>query len=160
MPSTAAAIRDRIIALISAIVPDTLPNDRFRANRNEADAAFVTWAEGNADGAHRRFQVRDDGTEEPPEATNTDVDLRHVTFVIRVAYPQTGRYGAGQALSRDDVIAQDWRRINGLVGIYGRSNFDDAHDCTPLGAEREIEIGTSVDFLVIRVRVSFWFQQG
>lgn len=157
MPSTAAAIRDRITALISAILPTADERTPFRAHRNEGRADFTAWAEANAAGAHRRFQVRDDGLEEPPEVTNTDVDMRHVTFVVRIAYPQTGRWGKDGALDRDDVIAQDWRKINRSIGIYGRANFTGSYDCTPLGADREMELGDAVDFLIVRARFSFYY---
>lgn len=158
MPSTAAAIRDRITALIASLTPQADERTPFRAHRNEGRADFTAWAEANAAGAHRRFQVRDDGTEEPPEVSNTDTDMRHITYVVRVAYPQTGRWGKYGALDRDDVIDLDWGLINGLggIGIYGRGNFFSGHDCTPLGATRETEIGESVDFLVVRARFSYY----
>lgn len=156
MPSTAAAIRDRITALIASLTPQADERTPFRAHRNEGRADFTAWAEANAAGAHRRFQVRNDGTEEPPEVSNTDVDMRHITFVVRIAYPQTGRWGKDGALDRDDVIDLDWGQLERVVGIYSRSNYGDSADCTPLGATRETEVGESVDFLIVRARFSYY----
>lgn len=154
--STAAAIRDRITAILSAATPTTDPRSVFRAFRNEGAANFTEWCEANPAGCLRRFQIRDDGTEEPPEVSNTDVDLRHVTYVLRVAYPQSGRFGKDGALDRDDVIDQDWGLIERLIGIYGRAQFFSSHDCTPLGATREVEIGIAAHQLVVRARFSYY----
>lgn len=156
MPTTAAAIRDRITQLIAAQAPTTDQRSPFRAFRNEGTADFASWAEANAAGCLRRFQVRDDGTEEPPEVSNADTDMRHITYVVRIAYPQTGRFGKDQALDRDDVIDEDWGKIERILGIYARANYGDDADCTPLGATRETEIGQSVDFLVVRARFSYY----
>jgi len=158
MPSTAAAIRDRFHVLIEALAPTSDTKVRFRRYRNEGDGNFQAFAEANPAGAHRRFQVRDDGAEDPPEVSNTDTDMRHVTYVIQVAYPATGRYGVDQALDRDDVIDQDWGAINSAIGIYGRANFTVAggHDCTPLGAAREVIRGSTVDILEVRARASYY----
>jgi hypothetical protein len=159
MTSTAAAIRDRITALISTSDPVTDPRTRFRAYRNEGKADFATDMEANPAGCLRRFQVRDDGSEEPPEVSNTDVDMRHVTYTIRIAYPQTQRYGKDGALDRDDVMDQDWGALNSLVGIYSKSHYPPGspYDCTPLGAEKmPREEGTSVDFLEVRARFSYY----
>jgi len=152
--STQAAIRDRVRVLIEALTPTTLSADKFRSSRNEAGADFQAWAEANPAAALRRFQARFDGSEEPPEVSNTDTDLRHATMVILVAYPHTARYGADQAMDRDDCIDQDWGLINGKVGIYSRAQYSSTHDCTPLGATHEVIRGASVDFLEVRMLLS------
>lgn len=156
MASTAAAIRDRIKVLIESITPTSDTGVRFRSSRNEGAANFQEEAEKNPAGALRRFQARDDGTEDPPEVSNTDTDMRHINIVVQVAYPHTGRHGADQALDRDDVIDQDWGKLLGKLGIYGRASYSGTHDCTPLGATREIVRGNGVDFLEIRARFSFY----
>jgi hypothetical protein len=156
MASTAAAIRDRCHALIEALTPTSLSSTKFRRYRNEGDGNFDDFAETNPAAAFRRFQIRDDGSEDPPEVSNTDIDLRHITLIVRIAYPHTGRYGADQALDRDDVMDQDWGLVNGKLGIYGRSNFSSSNDCTPLGATREVMRGASVDVLEVTARYSFY----
>lgn len=153
---TQATIRDRIHTLLEAL---DLPWDvrtRLRRYRNEGDGDFTTWAEANAAGALRRLQVRADGTEDPPEVSNTDSDMRHCTFIVRVAYPQSGRYGTDGALDRDDVMDQDFGEIEKMIGIYGRGWFFSTHDCTPLGALKETEVGAGVDFLIVRARFSYY----
>lgn len=158
--ATQAAIRDRIHALLEGYDPLWDTKTKLRRYRNEGNGNFTTWAEANPAGALRRFQVRADGQEDPPESSNTDYDLRHVTFEIRIAYPHTGRYGADGALDRDDVMDQDFGEIEKLVGIYARAWYFGTHDCTPLGAPsgsmKSVEIGTSVDFLVLTARFSYY----
>lgn len=158
MASTAAAIRDRAHSLIEALTPTSDSRVPFLRYRNEGDGDFDDWVEKNPAACLRRFQVRDDGSETPPDVSNVDVDMRHITLIVRVAYPHTGRYGADQALDRDDVIDQDWGKINGKLGIYGGANFPNeaAYACTTLGAEREVDRGAVVDVLRITARFSFW----
>lgn len=158
MASTAAAIRDRVRTLIEALLPTQLSADKLRSSRNEVGADFQDWAEKNPTSALRRFQARDDGEEDPPEVSNTDTDLRHFSIVVLVAYPQNARYGADQAMDRDDAMDSDWGLINGLggIGIYGRANFFGSHDCTPLGAVKTRIRGAGVDFLEIRARFSYY----
>jgi len=156
MASTQAAIRDRVKVLIEALPPASLTGDRFKSFLNEKGADFQEACEAQPQGALRRFQARFDGSEDPPEVSNTDTDLRHATMVILIAYPHTARYGADQAMDRDDCIDSDWGQINGIIGIYGRANFTGAHDCTPLGATHEVIRGASVDFLEVRMLLSHY----
>lgn len=158
MASTAAAIRDRVRTLIEALLPTQLSADKLRSSRNEAGADFQDWAEKNPTSALRRFQARDDGEEDPPEVSNTDIDLRHFSIVVLVAYPQNARYGADQAMDRDDAMDTDWGLINRAIGIYGRANFSGSYDCTPLGAVKTRIRGAGVDFLEIRARFSYYRQ--
>lgn len=158
--STAAAICDRVRDLIEALVPTKLSRDRFRSYRNEGDADFESWCEAHPTSALRRFQARDDGTEDPPEVSNTLVDMRHFTIVILVAYSQNARYGTDQAMDRDDTMDSDWGLINGTggIGIYGQANFPPGapYYCTALGLEKSRLRGTSVDFIEIRARFSYY----
>jgi len=156
MASTQAAIRDRVRTLIEGTTPTVLAGDKFRSHRNEQGADFIAWAEANPAAALRRFQARFDGSEDPPEVSNTDTDLRHATMVILIAYPHNARYGADQAMDRDDCIDSDWGLVNGKIGIYGRANFSSTHDCTPLGAEHEVIRGVACDFLEVRMRLSHY----
>lgn len=156
-PVSAAAIRDRVRVLIESITPTSLSADRFRSYRNEGSAGFQAWAEANPTAAFRRFQARYNGAEDPPESSNTDVDLRHFSILIQIAYPQTARFGPDQALDRDDVMDQDWGLVNGKIGIYGGGNFANQDDCTPLGAEKLDDVrGTGVDIMQIVARFSYY----
>ncbi len=156
MPTaTIETIRDRIIALITAIQPTSLTGDRFRVSRDEDMADFRVASESNPPGCLRRFQVDDDGGADNPESTNVDTALQVVTFVVQVAYPNTHRYGAAAGRDRKDVIDEDWRRINYACGIYGRANFSGTNDCTPLGAVKEVEKGEKVTYLVATIRMQY-----
>jgi hypothetical protein len=148
--ATAATIRDRSIQLIEWVDPVSLASTRFRRYRNEGGADFREWAEKNAAAALRRFQVRNVGNDQLPTVSNTDVEERRLTLEILVAYPQTNRAGADNALDRDDIIEEDWDYIDFNIGICGRGQFYTTHDCTPLGCTKEIERGPVCDFVVIR----------
>jgi len=146
--ATAEAIRDRIYTLIESIAPTSLP-DKFRRYRNEDGADFQEWAESKPTAAFRRFQVRETGDDEPPSVSIVTQEMVRVRFAIAIAYPQTHRYGSGNAMDRDDVINQDWLKINYAIGLYGRANFSSTNDCTPLGAVKTRESGGTMDYLVV-----------
>lgn len=153
--ATAEAIRDRIIALIEAFSPTSHSADKFRASRNEYGADFADWCERNPSAAWRRFQVREVGDDETPETTSGIEERVRVQYEITVAYPQGHRAGPANALDRDDVINQDWLKINYAIGIYGRGSFSSSHDCTPLGAAKTRETGQKIDFLVVRASFEY-----
>jgi hypothetical protein len=121
--TTAEAIRDRIIAVIAGLVPKTVAGDIFRAYRNEGGGDFQAWAEGNATGCRRRFQVRQLRDRRAPDISNTDFEERMVTFRILVAYPQTHRDGPAAALDRDDALDSDMMQIEHAIGMCGRANL-------------------------------------
>ncbi len=147
--ATAESIRDRIYTLIEALTPSSLSSDKFRHYRNEDGANFDEWAEKNPAAALRRFQVREVGDDALPETSSGIEERVRVRFAIRIAYPQTHRYGPANGMDRDDVMNQDWKAVNYAVGMYGRGNFSSTHDCTPLGAEKSREAGGKIDYLVV-----------
>ncbi|HEY1813015.1 MAG TPA: hypothetical protein VGG74_11780 [Kofleriaceae bacterium] len=154
--TTADAIRDRIIAVIAALAPTSLP-DRFAPFRNEEAADFATWASQNADAAWRRFQVRDTGDYTPPAVSNTDVSEEIVTFAIYVAYPQTSRGGAKNALDRDRVMKEDQRQIDEAVGLGGAANFTDPFpNASWRGSKTTRKVVAGVDMLVVTQTMGFW----
>jgi hypothetical protein len=153
--ATAENIRDRIYTLIEALTPVSLTGDKFRRYRNELEADFDSWAEKNPAGALRRFQVRQMGDDEPPDVSNTTEEQVEVEFAIRIAYPQSNRYGAANGMDRDDVMNEDWLRINFAVGVYGRANFSGTNDCTPLGGIKSREQGGKIDYLVVTARYRY-----
>jgi len=147
--STASAIRDRARVILAAIDPVSLLGDRFRDFRNEGTADFREWAEANAPGAFRRYQIRDVGTDEMPLVSNTVHELHRMTLEVVVAYPQSHRYGDDNAMDRDRVIDEDWDYICFNLGHTGRVHFFSGHDCTPLGfTSKTVERGDVCDFLV------------
>jgi hypothetical protein len=154
--ATQEAIRDRVYALVESLTPTSLTADKFKRYRNEAGADFDAWAEKNPSACLRRFQVRETGSDEPPDVSNTDLEAVELDLTLRIAYPQTHRYGAANAMDRDDVMNQDWLKINAAIGIYGRANFSSSNDCTPLGAVKSREQGAAVDFLVVTARFRYF----
>jgi hypothetical protein len=152
--ATAEAIRDQCYSLLEALTPTTDATG-FRRYRNEGGADFVEWAEQNPSAALRRFQVREVDEDGEPLVTDTTEERVRMFLEIRIAYPQTHRYGAGNAMDRDDVAKQDWKQIKQAIGINGRANFSGSYDCTPLGAVRVREEGGSVDFSLITAEFEY-----
>lgn len=163
LATTPDLIRDRIIAVITALTPHTVAGDRFRPYRNEGGGDFQAWAEANAVGCRRRFQVRRYGVSEPPDVSNEDFEERNVTFRILVAYPQTHRDGAGAALDRDDAMDADMFQIDHAIGMCGRANLsppypDACWQPSANGVTSEITDpidGRGVDFVQIFVSYSY-----
>lgn len=157
--ATIEAIRDRISSVVEALAPATLSANKFLRHRSERDGIFTDWAEKNPTAAFRRFQARLVGGDEMPLVSNTQTETIRTVLELRVAYPQNHRYGPQNALDRDDVIEQDWSKINRAVGIYSKANFttstDGSYDCTPLGGEKEVDRSAGIDYLVVRLTFEF-----
>lgn len=153
--STVESIRDQIYTLIESLTPASLTKDRFRRFRNEGAAKFEEAMEKAPAGALRRVQVREEGSDGLPHTSSVLEERVRTLLVARIAYPQTERYGKEAAMDRDDVMNQDWLKINAAIGIYGASNFTSTYDCIPLGATKTRESGDGVDFLVIEIEVEF-----
>lgn len=161
--SLASAIRDRGHSLVEALTPALLASDKFRRYRNEGKGDLEDWAETNAAGCLRRFQIREVSDVEPPVTSNLTEERVILTLEFRMAYPQSHRYGSDNALDRDDVMNSDWKQIKyELCGSGGdaRSNFTTAtagsYDCTPLLSVKQVnERGGKVDFLVARLQYEY-----
>lgn len=154
--ATVEAIRDRVYTLLEGITPTSLSDVKFRRYRNEGGADFEDFAEKNSAAAFRRVQVREIIDDlQKPETTSAIEERVRTRLRIAIAYPQTHRYGSANAMDRDDVINQDWLKINNVVGIYSRSNYSSTNDCTPLGATPSRETGDRVDYLVVTMELEF-----
>jgi hypothetical protein len=159
MPTTAEAIRDRMLTVIEALVPASDIGVRYRRYRAEGGARFEDWAEKNATGARRRVHVRYSGDISPPQVSDTVVIWDEVTFTIVVAYPQTARDGAAQALDRDDTGMTDARQILKAIGLHGKANFTAPYpDATWLPSDPEVtrQEGANCDFQEITVQLGYY----
>jgi hypothetical protein len=153
--ATLEAIRDRAYTLVEAIVPTSLTRDTFRRYRNEGAADFRDFAEKTPAGALRRFQIRENAEDDPPLVSDTINERVRTVLELLVAYPQNSRTGNANAMDRDDVMNQDWKSINALLGLYGRGNFSSGNDCVTLGCVKSVEHGAGVDFLVVRMSIEY-----
>jgi hypothetical protein len=153
--ATASAIRDRIYTLLESLTPTSLASTKLVRYRNEGAANFDDWAQKNPAGAFRRFQVREASDDGEPLVSNTLQELVSTEYEIRIAYPQTHRYGAANGMSRDDVRKEDWKLIKQAIGINGRANFTGTYDCTPLGATEQMDKDGAIDYSVVRARFEY-----
>lgn len=159
-PTTETAIIAHMIDVIRQLVPAANAGDPFRPKDTEDDEngdAFRKWCEDNPASAFRYFQVRRKGDRRSPTASSVDLEERELTVEIIVAYPQTGRAGAGQALSRDAVVESDAFQIERATGMVGISNFTDPNpeaSCLETVTDPRLE-GAGVDFLVMRHRLIY-----
>lgn len=156
--TTAAAIRDRLIAVIKGFTPNVMSRDRFRPYLNEGGANFISFAEANPAGMFRRFQIRDLGEDPMPEVSNSDRSQRSTRMSFLVAYPQTSRAGKDNALDRDDAMDVDRHQILYYCGIEGgRGNlstpYPDACPTNQTGGERIA--GNGVDFMSIEITYTY-----
>jgi hypothetical protein len=157
--TTEEAIRHRIIAIIAALDPALLGEDRFRVYRNDGKGDFTAAMEAAPAGALRRFQVDDVTTGAPPEVSNVSFMELLVTFQVTVAYPHTGRYGAEQAFDRADVMKSDKHQIEFAIGLHGRGNFTSPNPdtCWRDGSDTVVE-GSACDYLVLTLTYAFYRQ--
>jgi hypothetical protein len=157
--TTADALRDKIAALIKALVPTYLAGDLFREFRDEADADMIAYAKARPNAAWRLYQVRHTGGDRAPESSNSDVEAHFATFEITVAYSQTGRAGAAAARDRDKLIADDQHLIQHAIGMAGYANFTGAANPNASWLDDEIPERTregGVDFLILRTTYRFY----
>jgi hypothetical protein len=153
--TTSAAIRDRMITVIRAIVPTSHAADLFVPYREERNQPFEQWAAENP--ILRRFSVR--STMAPPEVvvSNTTEEWREETFAVAVMYPHTHRYGDDGARDMDDIIEQDRIAIEDVIGLRGGANFTSATaDATWSGSQPDVVRGEEVSFLVIPTTFGYW----
>jgi hypothetical protein len=156
--TTADVIRDRAVTVISGLTLTYLVGSKFRPSSNKHGADFIRQCEKQPTGAFRLFQVRDVGSDQPPEVTNTDLEERRISLQIIVAYPQdyaTNLAPQGkQALDRDRVMSFDQHLIEHSVGLAGRANFNSSvnasyPDAFWTSGSTTRHVGSACDFLVI-----------
>jgi hypothetical protein len=158
--TTPAEIRDRAIAVIAALTPQTDPHLTFRPYRNEGGADFRAFCEANPSACTRRFQARTVGGSVVPLVSNMDTEEHEATLEVTIAYQQAHRWG-DSALERDDVADQDVFEIDQAIGMLGKANFSppfaDAtwHPDNDGVPDRDAING--VEFVTMRVRY-FYFR--
>lgn len=151
--ATPETIRNRVAALIEALTPTSDSGTRFHQSRDEAAADFPTWAESAPTACLRRFQVQE-SEEGSPLTSSVDVTLNPLTLVVRIAYATTHRFGGGR--DRDDVIKEDWRKIDQAIGTRGRANYSGTNDCTPMTCRMDIDrTSNKVHYLVITIEYTY-----
>jgi hypothetical protein len=154
--ATLESIRDRILTVVESITPTSLSDVKFRRHRAERDGNLTDWAEKNPAASFRRFSASEVSDDELPDVSSQTEEWVLSTIEVRIAYPQTHRYGPDNERDRKDVMNRDWKAINQLVGIYGRGSFSGTNDCTPMGAIKSFDSGAGgIDFLVVRVQVRY-----
>lgn len=155
--ATIEAIRDRMIALIHAITPTVLSDDKFRHVQDEGNGDVREWAEQNPQGAFRRFQAQDAGVDSGlPVFSSVNLEERNATIEIVISYPHNARTGKQWNRDRKDAIDADWRKIYTVLGPgMGQSNFSGSNDCTIMNCSKSVEVGASCDFLVITIPILY-----
>ena len=132
---TIGNIRDRMIAIVSEIVPLSLAADPFTPWRSDTEIAAALDAAPVS--AFRRYAIRCDYVEGMPLVTNADVARLGARMVLAVGYPASHRVGNGR--DRERVMSSDARAIEYAIGATGRRNFSGSNDCTPLSVDFEID---------------------
>jgi hypothetical protein len=117
--TTPEAIRDRLVELITAIVPTSHVRQRFEVHREELP--IRDWAEVNPASCLRRFSVRWLGPVRSPHVSGGDVELVDRDLEVVVTYPTSARHGLKQLADLERVIAEDAAKINQTVGTIGHA---------------------------------------
>jgi hypothetical protein len=158
MTTTAAAIRDAMIALVEGLTPTTLASDRFLAHREGLD--FRTASEANPPACLRRFSIRTTGTVSPPTVTNTDVEWVETDLECVIAYAPNGRHGAKFLTDLDDAIEHDLRQIEHTIGTNGYAFYAQATaGATVTTVDSTREDGGPVTFAVLNLHAGFYRDQ-
>lgn len=154
---TIEAIRDRMITLVTAATPTVLSDDKFRHVLDEGNGDFREWAEQNPQGAFRRFQVQDSGSDDGlPTYSAIDVEERNATMEVVIAYPHNARTGKQWNRDRKDAMDADWRKLYTILGPgMGQSNFSGANDCTLMNCSKSVEVGENCDYLVVTIQILY-----
>ena len=153
--TTVAAIRDRMIALVRALVPTVESGTKFVPYREQLD--FRSWAEAHPDACLRRFSIATRGQVSPPEVTNTDVERVWVEMEAVVAYPVNSRFGERALASLHDVIASDLQQMEHRIGTNGYALYAASNPAaTVLTLDTDRENGPVVMFGVLVLRVGFF----
>jgi hypothetical protein len=151
--TTYAAMRTTAITQIEGLTPTSLASTPFRSHREETD--FRTWAEGNKTGALRRFSTQDLGGYDAPEVSNLDLEWRVGTCEVLVAYPNDFRYGPGAEHDQRDIMREDFKAIDDVIGHRGTGNYTDGHMVREEG-NPQFEEGENVTLLAITYTYRFW----
>lgn len=152
MATTAGAIRDAMIALVTAITPAKHAGQKFLAHREQAD--FRTQSAASPGNCLRRFSIRNLNDRGAPPVTNTSIEEVSETFEVVVAYPIDGRHGGKFLTGLDDVISSD---INQIIHVLHVANSPAGATVIRLSDERESSEAEGVVFAVIRFRVDYYW---
>lgn len=156
--TTAAAIRDKMLDTVDALVPRVLSSDRFKRHREEG-GDFRAWAVANPTAALRRVSIMDTGLVEPPLVTNTDYEHVRRVFEVVVAYPRkSARYGRDAARDLHDALELDGDQLDAAIGTTGYQTLDQATSgaATVITTDRGREDLPGVVFLTIRLSVQYY----
>lgn len=152
MATTAGAIRDAMLALVTAITPAKHAGQKFLAHREQSD--FRTHSEKNPGGCLRRFSIRNLNDRGAPAVTTGSVEEISETFEVVVAYPIDGRHGGKFLTGLDDVISSDINQIHHALHV---ANSPAGATVLRLSDDREMDEQAGIAFAVIRYRVDYYW---
>jgi hypothetical protein len=156
MTTTARAIRDAMIASITALVPQSLTGYRFLASREDRSAGgvpFMDWVRSKPN-LVRLFTIIDTGERRPP-AVSMGGDVREfVTFEVSVAYPISNAYGPDGFRSLTDVVEEDRVQIDDAIGLNASIAMEDAYYIT---GESGWEMNAVDGYVVLLGRLTYEF---
>jgi hypothetical protein len=153
--TTESALRTLTASLVAAVVPTRMTDKRFI--ESTYDQEFTDWCEANPDACLRRYSVRDTLQYQPPQVTNTDVELRVVTLEVMVGYPNTFRYNTAKGRAQDDVISSDMHKLEQAIGLNGYGNYSTVAALRVEGFVSETVDGNGVTF--IRFLLPYQFER-
>ncbi len=152
-PTTAAAIRNVILARITRLVPRVERDVRFTLHEEQDD--IFKWATRSKAACLRRVSVIT-GDNSPPAAVSDNQKKKvEETFLVVVAYPSGHRFRS--RLGLHDVIKSDMDYLDDRVGTDGFAAYaTEAPAATVISEPHYRQDGDGVVFGVLPLRVSYW----
>lgn len=114
---------------------------------------FEDWCEANPGACMRSFWIRSNADEEVRAGDQISEEIEN-TIEVAVAYPLDNRFGLDGVQGLQDVIDQDYRKIDSVIGYKGYGNYVAGHNLCILESST-IEEGESVWFLRMTYRINF-----
>lgn len=119
--TTFDAVRDQMISVIEALVPASLPQDRFRRALGER-ADLRAWALEYPDACFRRFDILDASDYAAPIVSDGVIDQVEAVARVVVAYPSSGKFGDQNRRDAMGVMRADRHQIDDAIGLHGGAN--------------------------------------
>lgn len=154
--ATPSVIRDRVAAIVTALIPAKFTADRFVESREDEDGDFEEYTASSPSAAFRRFQLRDIGDLSSPTMSSVDIESLTIAMRLLVAYPLDHRAGSRNSTARHALITDDASLIVRAIGLNARAAFFGAHDAVWIAGNAERALGETCDFLIVNQTMQYY----
>jgi hypothetical protein len=144
-------------AAVVAITPTTPLLDREQEFGEFHDSMdFRDWVQANPDSCTRMFSIADMFDDDPVEISDAVADLQPIRCEVLVGYQNDFKYGANKLRDLENVIREDYRKIELALGIHGQANYTVGCTIKEDGTPFDVEVYDGVSVLVIPYLCRFY----